>query len=65
MVLVHPVAARDELEPEPAVRRERVQHVREEVDVGLDADRPAVEVELQLDAGFLRLPRDACDASYG
>jgi hypothetical protein len=35
-----------------------VQHVVEEVDVGVDLDRAAVETEAQID---LRLGRRACD----
>jgi hypothetical protein len=57
-MLVHSVAVRDDLQPASGVLGERVQHVVEELDVGRDLDRAAVEPEAQID---LRLARRALD----
>jgi hypothetical protein len=58
MVVIEAVAARHELQRATGMSRERVEHVVEEFDVGVDFDRSAVEPQPQIDLRFLRRPFD-------
>jgi hypothetical protein len=51
--MIHAVAASRDRKPAAAVLGERVEHVVEEVDVGIDRDRAAVQREPKLDLRFL------------
>jgi hypothetical protein len=57
-MVIHAVAARDNAQATSGMLRERVQHVVEEADVGIDRDRAAIERELKID---LRLGGGAFD----
>jgi hypothetical protein len=49
MVVVHRIAARDELQAAAGMLGKCVQHVVEKRDVGCDLDRTAVEAQTQVD----------------
>jgi hypothetical protein len=54
-----------QLEPEPAVEGEQVEHVVEEADAGRDLRLASVQIEAQADVRLLRLPVDLGSASHG
>ena len=57
-MVVEAVTARDELQRAAGMTRERVEHVIEELDVGVDFDRTAVESQAQIDLRFFGRPLD-------
>jgi hypothetical protein len=59
-MVIHPVAARGDRQAAPAMLGERIEHVVEEVDVGVDVDRSAVERETQVDLRLFGGPLDDC-----
>ena len=64
VVLVHvQIAARDQIEIERAVPRDLLEHVIEKADAGINARcSAAVEIQFQLDAGFVRGAVNRCSS---